>query len=124
MRSVTCCASASPTAGNAPSRNVTLPARSKSASNHGAPAEVVEEGQTGLRFRPGDGADLAAKVRAALSDRTRLAQMRRQARHEFEAKYTGERNHEMLISIYEKARAGHPSQVEKPKPEPKPVVVA
>ena len=86
------------------------------ASNHGAPAEVVEDGQTGLRFRPGDGADLAAKVRMALADRPKLAQMRRQARHEFEAKYTGERNHEMLISIYEKARSGRPSHVEKPKP--------
>jgi glycosyltransferase involved in cell wall biosynthesis len=86
------------------------------ASNHGAPAEVVDDGRTGLRFKPGDGADLAAKVRMALADRTKLAEMRREARREFEAKYAGPINHEMLIGIYEKARAGRPSHAVKPQP--------
>jgi glycosyltransferase involved in cell wall biosynthesis len=39
------------------------------ASGHGAPAELVADGRTGLLFRPGDADDLAAKVRAMLSDR-------------------------------------------------------
>ena len=78
------------------------------ASDHGAPADIVVEGRTGLRFKPGDGADLACKVRVALSDRSKLADMRRQARNEFETKYTGARNYEMLMAIYEKARAGRP----------------
>jgi glycosyltransferase involved in cell wall biosynthesis len=34
-----------------------------------------------------------------------LARMRREARAEFEAKYTAERNYEMLMEIYERARA-------------------
>jgi glycosyltransferase involved in cell wall biosynthesis len=88
------------------------------ASNHGAPAEVVEEGRTGLRFTPGDGNDLAAKVRAALANPPKLAEMRPQARREFEAKYTGERNHEMLIAVYEKARAGRQSHVQRKHPTP------
>ena len=78
------------------------------ASDHGAPADIVDHGRTGLRFTPGDGADLAAKVREALADRNKLAEMRRAARAEFEAKYTGPRNHEMLMAVYQQARAGRP----------------
>jgi glycosyltransferase involved in cell wall biosynthesis len=78
------------------------------ASNHGAPADVVDDGRTGLRFKPGDGVDLAAKIREALADRPRLARMREQARREYLDKYTGARNHEMMMSIYQLARAGRP----------------
>ena len=81
------------------------------ASDHGAPADIVDHGRTGLRFHPADGADLAAKVREALADRNKLAEMRRAARAEFEGKYTGARNHEMLMAIYERARAGGPCHV-------------
>jgi glycosyltransferase involved in cell wall biosynthesis len=78
------------------------------ASNHGAPADVVDEGRTGLRFAPGDGADLAAKVRQLLADDARRTRMRGEVRREFEAKYTGAANYEMLMSIYQRARAGRP----------------
>jgi glycosyltransferase involved in cell wall biosynthesis len=88
------------------------------ASDHGAPADIVDHGRTGLRFTPGNGADLAAKVREALADRTKLAEMRRAARAEFEAKYTGARNHEMMRSVYEKARAGRPCHLKNAKPAP------
>jgi len=80
------------------------------ASNHGAPADVVDEGRTGLRFTPGDGADLAKKVRHLLADGAPRAEMRTEVRREFESKYTGAANYEMLLSIYQKARAGRPSQ--------------
>jgi glycosyltransferase involved in cell wall biosynthesis len=46
------------------------------ASNHGAMAEAIEHEVTGLRFTPGDAADLAAQIRRLLDDpdlRRRLA---------------------------------------------------
>ena len=78
------------------------------ASNHGAPADVVDEGRTGLRFSPGDGADLAAKLRRLLGDADLRARMRQDVRREYEAKYTGTRNYEMLMDVYRQARAGRP----------------
>jgi glycosyltransferase involved in cell wall biosynthesis len=78
------------------------------AANIGAIAELVDHGRTGLYFRPGDPKDLAAQVEWILSHPTELAEMRRAARAEFEAKYTAERNYRMLTSIYRSAiaRAG------------------
>src|SRR5688500_8100480 len=78
------------------------------ASNHGAPADVVDDGRTGLRFTPGDGADLAAKVRQLLADDAARLRMRDEVRREFEAKYTGAANYEMLMKVYHYARAGRP----------------
>ena len=75
------------------------------ASGHGAPADVVDDGRTGLLFKPSDSADLAAKVRQLIADRALHAKMRGEVRREYEAKYTGERNYELLMSIYQTARA-------------------
>jgi glycosyltransferase involved in cell wall biosynthesis len=36
-----------------------------------------------------------------------MAEMGREARREYEEKYTAERNYEMLMAIYEKAMASH-----------------
>lgn len=74
------------------------------ASNIGAIAELVESGRTGLLFEPANPQDLAAKVEDLLSNPVRLAQMRREARAEFEAKYTTQKNYEQLIDIYTKAQ--------------------
>jgi glycosyltransferase involved in cell wall biosynthesis len=63
----------------------------------------VEDGRTGLHFRPGDPLDLAAKADWLLSHPEALAQMRREARREYEEKYTAEKNYEMLVVIYERA---------------------
>jgi glycosyltransferase involved in cell wall biosynthesis len=68
-------------------------------------AEVVEDGRTGLLFTPGDSADLAAKIEWAASHPAELGRMRREARVEFEARYTAGRNYQALIEIYERARA-------------------
>jgi len=75
------------------------------ASRLGAMAEVVEDGRTGLLFTPGDSADLAAKIEWAASHPAELGRMRREARVEFEARYTAGRNYQALIEIYERARA-------------------
>jgi glycosyltransferase involved in cell wall biosynthesis len=68
-------------------------------------ADVTAHGKTGLLFAPGDGADLAAKIRQMLSDDAAREAMRHAGRAEFEAKYTGERNYEQLMSVYERAMA-------------------
>ncbi len=73
------------------------------ASRLGAMAEIVEDGRTGLLFNPGDPEDLAAKVEWLLSHPGELAHMRREARREYEEKYTAERNYQMLMAIYDQA---------------------
>jgi len=75
------------------------------AANIGAASELVEHGRTGLLFRPGDPEDLADKVAWAWSHPHALAEMGRAARHEYETKYTAERNYEQLMAIYDMAIA-------------------
>jgi len=60
-------------------------------SRLGAMAEIVEDGRTGLLFEPGNPEDLAAKVQWAWSHPKEMA------------KYTAERNYEMLMEIYRNA---------------------
>ncbi|WP_414565667.1 MULTISPECIES: glycosyltransferase family 4 protein [unclassified Anabaena] len=71
------------------------------AANIGAIAELVESGRTGLHFSPGDPNDLAAKVQWAIANPSVIAQMRREARAEFEAKYTAQQNYSRIMAIYE-----------------------
>jgi len=73
------------------------------ASRLGATAEIVEEGQTGLLFHPGDAVDLAATVQWAVDHPTALQRIGANARHVYEAKYTPERNYSLLSDIYQKA---------------------
>lgn len=75
------------------------------AANIGAIGELIEHGRTGLHFRPGDSDDLAAKVEWALEHPGELAQMRQQARAEFEVKYTAQENYRQLMEIYTFARS-------------------
>jgi glycosyltransferase involved in cell wall biosynthesis len=76
------------------------------AAAHGAAVELVEDGSTGLHFRPGDSRDLVEKVKALTADTDRLSQMRLAARRAFELRYTAEANYRMLLDIYEGVLAG------------------
>jgi len=76
------------------------------ASAHGGMADVVTHGRTGLLFAPGNPAALAAAVRHLLEIDPRS--MRDAARREYECKYTGDRNHEMLLAAYQRARQPAP----------------
>ncbi|MDY6802777.1 MAG: glycosyltransferase family 4 protein [Cyanobacteriota bacterium] len=71
------------------------------AANIGAIAELVDSGRTGLLFRPGDREDLIGQVEWANTHPEELTQMRRNARAEFEAKYTAEENYRQLRGIYQ-----------------------
>jgi glycosyltransferase involved in cell wall biosynthesis len=69
-------------------------------SNLGSMASLVEHGRTGLHFGPGDARDLATKIEWAVGHPEEMARMRGEARAEYLAKYTPERNYEMLMEIY------------------------
>ncbi|MFZ3275357.1 MAG: glycosyltransferase family 4 protein [Candidatus Sulfotelmatobacter sp.] len=74
-------------------------------SRVGAMREIVDDGRTGLHFNAGDADDLAAKVEWALSHPERLQEMGREARQEYESKYTAEKNYPRLMEIYQHAIA-------------------
>lgn len=71
------------------------------ASRLGAMADIVSDGVTGYLFEPGNTSDLANKVRKLWSDPQDCVAMGQNARREYEAKYTPEKNYEMLMGIYE-----------------------
>lgn len=73
------------------------------ASRLGAMTEVVTQGSTGLLFCAGDPKDLAEKVRWLANHKDERIRMRRDARAEYESKYTAEQNYRMLIDIYQYA---------------------
>jgi len=75
------------------------------ASRLGAMAELVDDGRTGLLFKPGDPEDLAAKIEWAWTHPKRMREMGKEARREYEEKYTAERNYQLLMDIYHRAIA-------------------
>jgi glycosyltransferase involved in cell wall biosynthesis len=76
------------------------------ASNLGSMSSLIDDERTGLHFRPGDADDLAAKVEWAVAHPKEMARMRRGARAEYLARYTPQRNYEMLMEIYARATGG------------------
>jgi glycosyltransferase involved in cell wall biosynthesis len=80
-------------------------------SRRGAMQEIVDNGRTGLHFAPGDPEDLAQKVHWAWAHTEEMAAMGRAARAEYEAKYTADRNYEMLMEIYERVIQASASSV-------------
>jgi glycosyltransferase involved in cell wall biosynthesis len=77
------------------------------ASRTGAMAEVVADQRTGLHFTAGDSDDLARKVAWAWTHAHEMEVMGRNARCEYETKYTAERNYKMLVDIYRRAIISH-----------------
>lgn len=71
------------------------------ASRLGAMTEVVQEGQTGLCFNPGDPDDLAAKVAWAANHPAEMRAMGENARSVFVNNYGAERNYQQLMAVYE-----------------------
>ena len=73
------------------------------ASNHGAAAELICDGVTGMLFDPGAPADLAAAVVRALDVPDGLRGMRGACRKAFLGCFTAEANYQMLLRVYEAA---------------------
>jgi glycosyltransferase involved in cell wall biosynthesis len=74
-------------------------------SDLGGMREIVAEGRTGLRFAAGNSIDLATKVEWAWSHQPEMAAMGTNARREYQAKYTAEKNYPLLMEIYRRAAA-------------------
>jgi glycosyltransferase involved in cell wall biosynthesis len=75
-------------------------------SRLGAMQEIVTDRVTGLQFDPGNAADLASKVEWAFAHPDEMRVMGQNARREFEAKYTAEKNYPLLMEIYKRALRG------------------
>jgi len=75
------------------------------AAGHGAAAELVADGITGVHFHPGDASDLAAKVIQLHSQPVLRGAMRAAARSDFENRFTADVNYQSLLAIYQRALA-------------------
>jgi glycosyltransferase involved in cell wall biosynthesis len=71
------------------------------AARIGAITELVDPDRTGCLFEPGNATDLSDRVDRLVAQPERLAQMRIQARLEFEAKYTAQANYQQLLDVYQ-----------------------
>jgi len=70
------------------------------ASNVGTMSSFITPYETGLHFQPGNADDLVTQVEWAISNPQKLAQMRQNARSEFEKRYTSAESYQVLINIY------------------------
>jgi glycosyltransferase involved in cell wall biosynthesis len=70
------------------------------ASRIGALADIVQNGETGLLFEPGNPRDLADKMAWAQAHPEQMAAMGRNARAQYEAKFSAEVNYQCLMEIY------------------------
>lgn len=70
------------------------------ASKLGSMADIIQDGETGLLFTPGDASELAAKVRWLLENPQQRQMLGANARRIFLEKYTAERNYAELMAIY------------------------
>jgi len=78
-------------------------------SRLGGMQELVEDTHTGLHFTAGNASDLANKVQWAWSHPEQMRNMGKQARREYEEKYTAGKNYPLLMAIYRRATAMEPS---------------
>ncbi|HYY72269.1 MAG TPA: glycosyltransferase, partial [Candidatus Bathyarchaeia archaeon] len=69
----------------------------------GALQEMVADQRTGIHFVPGSIEALACKVEWAWTHPREMEEIGHAGRAEFLAKYTAERNYEMLMDIYTRA---------------------
>ena len=71
-------------------------------SRLGAMEEIVADGVTGLHFNPGDADHLTRKVEWACQHASAMREMGREARREYESRYTADRNYSLLLEIYQR----------------------
>jgi glycosyltransferase involved in cell wall biosynthesis len=69
-------------------------------SRLGSIEELIDDGRTGVLFRPGDVPDLANKAEWLFTHSDEIRLMSVEARREFESKYTAEQNYRQLMQIY------------------------
>ena len=70
------------------------------AAKIGAAAEVIQDRHTGRFYRPGDPEDLADVLEELLANEPMVRDLGRQARAEYKAEYTPQRNYDQLLAAY------------------------
>jgi len=73
-------------------------------SSIGGGGGMIDHARTGFHFAAGNSDELRTLVERCSRQREALQPLRRNARAEFEQKYTGARNVQMLLEIYRRAR--------------------
>ena len=81
-------------------------------SGHGSFAELVDHKVSGLHFRPGNAAELAASVMWMEHHPAERERMRLSARARFLSEFTAGRNYETLMGVYEYAAREHEAPAE------------
>ncbi len=71
------------------------------ASRIGGIPELVDDGDDGLLFEPGEPDQLAARINWLLENPGAAPEMGRRARSKVEAEYSAERHHAQIMKIYE-----------------------
>lgn len=75
------------------------------ASRRGSLAELVEDGRTGLLFDPDDPMDMVERLKWADANPDAMRRMGMVARSEYEERFSPQRNHELLMQVYDRAGA-------------------
>jgi len=73
------------------------------ASRLGSMAEIIQDGETGLLFSPGDSNDLINKINYLWNQKDMLKKMGKSARSEYEINYSKETKYKELMEIYNRA---------------------
>lgn len=73
------------------------------ASEIGALKELVTPDKNGFLFAPGNANELSDKMNTLINDADLADQMGKNARKEFEERFTRQKNYEMLMDVYQKA---------------------
>jgi len=76
------------------------------ASRLGAMEEIIDDKFTGLLYKTGDPEHLANKIDWAFSNPEKLIEIGKNARRDFEEKFTPEKNYQALLDIYQRALDG------------------
>ncbi|MBA3914319.1 MAG: glycosyltransferase family 4 protein [Acidobacteriales bacterium] len=69
----------------------------------GSMPEIVQHGRTGLTFEPGSVDEFADRIDWALANPQELRAMGKEARKEYEHRYSPETNYKLLMGIYQRA---------------------
>ena len=76
-------------------------------ADSGPLSTIVEDGINGILFAPNSPLSLESEIRSLWCDTQRLHTLANGARKSFEAQYTEQANHDLLIAIYKRAGAMH-----------------
>lgn len=79
------------------------------ASRLGSMAELIQEGESGLLFEAGNANELADRIRWAHEHPSEMAAMGARARQIYEEHFTADRNHQMLMAVYQEAMGSNAS---------------